>query len=95
MRCKSAPKTGSLGVGADSRLHVEDIFDSLRCGCARWLGRLAVTLLRPGHLDLLPRALGALPGGQWGGWCGRAGRGGVVADELDLRRGRHRGRGRL
>lgn len=82
-------------ISEHSRLHVEDVFDALRCGCARRLGWLAVTLLSPGHLDLLPGALSPLSGGQRGGRSGRAGRGGVVVDELNLRRGGHRGRGRL
>lgn len=86
---------GSASISKHSRLHVEDVFDALRCGCARRLGRLAVALLGPGHLDLLPGALSPLCGGQRGGrGCG-AGWGGVVVDELDLGRGGHRGRGRL
>lgn len=78
-----------------SRLHVEDVLDALWCGGSRRLGRLAVTLLGPSHLDLLPGALGPLSRSQRGGRGGRAGRGGVVVDELDLSRGGDRGRGRL
>lgn len=84
-----------MGIWEHSRLHIEDVFDSLRCGCTRWLGWLAVALLRPGHLDLLSGALGPLSRGQRGGRGGGAGWGGVVTDELNLGSGRHRGRGQL
>lgn len=85
-------------MGGNSRLHVEDVLDvldALRCGSAGRLGRLAVALLGPGHLDLLAGALSRLPGGERGGRSGGAGWGGVVVDELDLRGGGDRGRGRL
>lgn len=78
-----------------SRLHVEDVFDAFWCRGAGRLGGLAVTLLSPGPLDLLPGALSPLCGGQQGGRGGGGARGGVVVDELDLRRGGDRGRGRL
>lgn len=78
-----------------SRLHVEDVFDALRCGSAGWFGGLAVTLLSPGHLYLLTGALGPLCGAEWGSWGGRAGRGGVVVDELHLSGGGDSGRGQL
>lgn len=91
----SSPLRQLRDEGEHSRLHVEDVFDALRCGCARRLGRLAVALLGPGHLDLLPGALSPLARGQRGGRGGGAGRGGVVVDELYLRRGGDRGRGRL
>lgn len=83
------------GRRTDSRLHVEDVLDALWCGGARRLGRLAVALLGPGHLDLLAGALGRLSGGERGGRGGGAGRVGVIVDELDLRGGGDRGRGRL
>ncbi len=84
-----------MSISKHSRLHVEDVFDALRCGSAGRLGWLTVTLLSPGHLDLLPGALSPLCGGQRGGrGCGTGWRG-IVVDELDLSRGGHRGRGRL
>lgn len=84
----------TLNTAEHSRLHVEDVFDALWCGCSRRFGRLAVALLSPGHLDLLPGALSPL-GGERGGWGSWARRGGIVMDELNLGRGGHRGRGRL
>lgn len=84
-----------MSISEHSRLHVEDVFDALWCGSARRLGWLAVALLSPGHLDLLPGALSPLSGGQRGGWGCGAGWGGIVMDELDLVRGGYRGRGRL
>lgn len=85
----------SRSTAKHSRLHVEDVFDALWSGCARRLGGLPITLLGPGHLDLLPGALRALCRCQRGGrGCG-AGWGCVVMDELDLGRGGNRGRSRL
>lgn len=93
--CETSSKTVHLydwiSFQKHSRLHVEDVFDALGRGRPGWLGRLPVTLFGPGHLDLLPGTLSALGRGQRGGrgrWVG-------VADELDLGRGGHRGRGRL
>lgn len=84
-----------MSILKHSRLHVEDVFDALWCGCAGRLGRLTVQLLSPGQLDLLPGALSPLCGGQRGSrGCG-AGWGGVIVDELNLSRGGDRGRGRL
>lgn len=84
-----------MSISKHSRLHVEDVFDALRCGCTGRLFWLTIALLSPGHLDLLPGALSPLCGGHWGGQGRGAGWGGVVVDELNLCGGGHRGRGRL
>lgn len=85
---------GSLSIWNHSRLHVENVFDALWCGCAGRLSWLTVALLSPGHLDLFPGALSSLPWGQRCSWGCGAGWGGIVVDELNLHRRGHGGRGR-